>query len=90
MKTRYYIKNTRVHLPLLSTAVAYLLLDKFNASDLIWGIVGTVYFIIWIAAIIIVWKSEGIDIFEDHKPDLSKKSFAEKLKEMADERKKSL
>lgn len=90
-KTRYYVKNERPKLPVLGTAVVYLLLDKFNSPEWVWGAIGILLLIAWIVAIALIYKMDGIDIFDDE--DLKKlepktsKSFSERLKEMADKRK---
>ena len=46
-------------LPVTNTAVVYLLLDKFNAPDLVWGIMGTLYLILWVLTIILASTSES-------------------------------
>jgi hypothetical protein len=57
-------KNLPSRPPLLLTAVLYLFLDKFNAPDLIWGILGTLMAIIWVAVIYSMVKEDDVDIFE--------------------------
>lgn len=86
MKKTYYIKNSRPRLPVWSTIVIYLLMDKLNANDMAWGIVGTVCAIVWIICIIAVVNSKGIDIFEKENEKPVKKSFQEKINEAIKER----
>lgn len=58
IKTKYL----PIRLPLLSTAVAYLMLDKLNASALVYGIVGTIYALIWVLSIVGLAYQEQKDI----------------------------
>lgn len=39
-------------LPTQTTALAYLLLDRWQAAGWVWGIVGTVLALIWVIALI--------------------------------------
>jgi hypothetical protein len=58
-------KNIQLSFPLSLTILAYLLLDKFNASGWLWGVVGTI-FVIWYIAVIFSWATtEVVDIFEE-------------------------
>lgn len=34
-------------LPLFATLLSFLMLDYYNAPDWVWGVVGTLWFIIW-------------------------------------------
>ena len=56
-----------VGLPINTTISAYLLLDKFSASDLVCGIVWTLITIIWIGAILSIMTDTSItlDLKED-------------------------
>lgn len=63
-------KQLPAHLPLLSTMVAYLMLDKFNAVGWVWGCVGTVYAILWLGSIISLLTEEPIDLL--NKNDVQK------------------
>ena len=58
-------KNNTPKLPTLLTAVTYLYLDKFNAPGWVWGVVGTIFAIFWIASIISFFISDSVDIFEE-------------------------
>lgn len=57
-------KNLPVKLPLNSTAIAYLLLDKFNSPGIVWGIAGTFCVLLWIIYIAIIVKEKEIDLFK--------------------------
>ena len=63
MKTIKY-DNLPQKLPIVSTAVAYLILDKFQAHSFVWGIIGTMFFIFWAVSIINLIISEQVDVFE--------------------------
>lgn len=39
-------------LPLQTTALAYLLLDRWQAAGWVWGVVGTVLALFWVLAIV--------------------------------------
>ena len=51
--------------PIVSTGVAYLFLDKFDASGLVWGIVGTVFVLVWIVWIVDLLNFTPVDIFKE-------------------------
>lgn len=56
--------NLPANLPLTFTAIVYLLLDKFNATEWIWGASGIILLILWIASIIALFMQDNIDIFD--------------------------
>jgi len=58
-------KNLPTRFPLIFSIVVYLLLDRFNVSDLIWGISITAVMLIWIIAVISFIDQTKIDIFND-------------------------
>ena len=58
-------KNFPSKLPVTSTIAVYLLLDKFNVPGWTWGIVGTIYAIVWVASIYGIIKQESVDIFKN-------------------------
>jgi len=60
-------KNLGMHSPILLTAVVYLFLDKFNAVGWVWGVVGTVFALFWIAYFYSIFTSDPVDIFEEKK-----------------------
>lgn len=58
-------KNEATKLPLWSTLILWLVLDKTQPSQWVWGAVATIVVLIWIAAIIAMVKQEYTDIFKD-------------------------
>lgn len=75
-------KNLPARLPWLSTAVAYLFLDKFNAVGWVWGMVITLFSILWILCIAGKCLQTSVDVFNaEDKPEIKSK-FAERLNEM--------
>jgi hypothetical protein len=56
-------KNQPTTLPLTQTACVYLLMDHFHASNLIQGIVWTLFALLWIGAIILICNEEHVEIF---------------------------
>jgi hypothetical protein len=80
MKTRKVISPKNLSKsPILLGAVLYLLLDKFNASGVVWGIVIALYGIMFIAWVVDLFNTENVNIFEDN---LSQKGRIEKLEEL--------
>ena len=57
-------KNLPVRIPFWGTAVIYLLMDKFNPSELVWGIVIAIWGLIFIFSIIACSTQETVNIFE--------------------------
>lgn len=55
--------NLPTRLPFLTTAVAWLLMDRFGASDTVQGVVWTVLAILWIASVISVFQQEPVRIW---------------------------
>ena len=55
-------KQLPTRLPFQFTAVIYLLMDRFSAGALAWGIVGTLMAIIWIGCIYNIHKEERVEI----------------------------
>lgn len=51
-------------LPIIGTVVAYIFLDHINAPQVVWGAVGVVYLIGWIATVVTLFKCDYIDIFK--------------------------
>lgn len=50
--------------PAVSTALMYLLLDKYNAPGWLWGVIATLYAITWIVTIWKMIDEENVDIFD--------------------------
>lgn len=72
MKKKKVVKNTPARLPISFTCLVYLMMDRFNASQLAWGIAGTIMAFIWVACIIAVSKQEMVDLFESETDQPSK------------------
>lgn len=78
-------KNLPAKLPIYSTAVAYLLLDKFHAADWVWGVIGTLYTLIWIICIVAIVKQEQVELFPKESESAQKakpKTFQERIDEL--------
>ena len=56
-------KSLPAHIPLLSTAVIYLFLDKFHAPEWLWASVGTLWAIFFITCTVVVFAQESVDLF---------------------------
>jgi len=57
-------KNMPSQLPWTLTAIVWLLLDRFQASDVVIAVAWTVIVLLWIGALINIIKEETVDIFE--------------------------
>jgi len=57
-------KNMPTRLPIWTSATAYLLLEHFNASQVIWGVVGTIFGLGWIVAVIQLFREEKVELFK--------------------------
>lgn len=69
-------KNLPFRPPVIATIVMWLFLDRLDAPDIAWGIMGTLYAIVWIAWIAYAFQKEEVDIFSQMLPS----ELAEKLK----------
>jgi len=58
-------KNLPVRLPLFPTITLWLLLDKLQSPGYVWGIVGTLMALIWIAAIFMIIKEKEVNVLEN-------------------------
>lgn len=83
MKTRKVIRNTPTKLPIIATLVTYLCLEKWSAPEWLWGVLGAIFVIIWIIAIVDIWNCERIDIFETKDEPPVKKTFKDRIEEKA-------
>jgi hypothetical protein len=59
------VKNLPAKLPLSSTLIAFLFLDRFHAPAWLWGALGSLYLIVWILIIARICNQKSIDILED-------------------------
>jgi hypothetical protein len=57
-------KNLPARLPLWTTILMWLVLERLNAPGWVWGVVGTIFVVLWIGAITLMIKQESVDIFE--------------------------
>lgn len=55
-------KNMPARLPIWTTATAFLLLDRFKANGVVWGIAGTIFFFAWIVSIIQMFRENRVDM----------------------------
>jgi hypothetical protein len=69
--------NLPTRLPVLLTAVVYLLLDRFHPADWVWGAVGAVFVLVWIGAFVAWFKEDEVDIFEN--PENLQGKFLDRL-----------
>lgn len=84
MKKRNVIKhkNLSTRSPIGLALLFYLLLDKWNASEWVWGAVGLLFLFMLIAFIIDRINEVEIDIFDGFKEVENKKSnFRQKLED---------
>jgi hypothetical protein len=67
MKKRKVIKrsNLKSRSPISTGIVFYLMLDKLNAREWIWGVIGLLFFIWLIAFIIDLFNTTEVDIFDN-------------------------
>ena len=47
-------------LPIMTTIVAWLLLDRLSAPGWVWGIAGTLLVIYWIACVVTLWTEKSV------------------------------
>jgi len=52
--------NRPIKLPVQSSVLAWLLLDKLNASDFAFGVVYCLFVIIWVLAIVLLMAQEDL------------------------------
>lgn len=66
MKKKFVLSRKQMpsNIPLFHTALLFLILERFNASPLVWGIVGTLWAIILLACIYAVIRQETMEIEE--------------------------
>lgn len=58
-------KRLPVRPPIVLTVTMWLLLDRLYVSEVVWGIMGTVIAIVWIAAIYAMIVQKFADPFDD-------------------------
>jgi hypothetical protein len=47
-----------IRMPVATTAITYLLLDRWAAPGWVWGVVGTLVLMLWLGALLIRWNEE--------------------------------
>lgn len=55
-------KNLPKRIPLYQAMVAYLMLDKFNASGWVWGVVGTIFFLVTIVSFHDIMTEDEVEL----------------------------
>jgi hypothetical protein len=55
-------KNLPTRLPIWPTAIIWLLMDYYNASDITHGVVWTIWAILWIVVIVNFWTEEEKEV----------------------------
>lgn len=50
------------NLPTGSTAVTYLMLDRFSAPGWLWGAMGLFVVLLWIVSVMELWKQEEYEV----------------------------
>lgn len=61
-------KNLPFRPPIVGTATAWLVLDRLSPPDYAWGVVGTLYALVWIAFLVSALHRETVDLFDKEKP----------------------
>ena len=66
-KTRKVLQqnNLPTKLPLWQTAVAFLLMERFNAPEWLWGVFGFFFFIVWCTNIYSLVTQENVDLLNN-------------------------
>jgi hypothetical protein len=80
-------KNKAMGSPLQLFIIIWLLLDRYNASQLVYGIIGTLCMLVLIAYIADRLNTTEIDIFEENAP--IKKSLKDRIQEVMNKKPKS-
>jgi len=58
-------KQLPAKIPTVPTAVAWLLLDRLQAAGWVWGVVGTMFALIWIGSVTAFFMQETVDVIKD-------------------------
>jgi hypothetical protein len=54
------VKYLPTRLPVISTAVVYLLLDRHNAPGWVWGVFITLYALYWLGAAAVLYRAKWV------------------------------
>ena len=79
-------KNLPAKLPVLSSIVAAIAIDYWNAPEWVIGSVGLLFLIIWIASIASLFTETGVNIFTEVSENM--KGFKEKLRDRMENNKR--
>lgn len=58
-------KRLPANLPTMGTLVWYMFLDKINAPGWVWGVMGTLFTVFWIASIVAMFVQKEVDVIKD-------------------------
>jgi hypothetical protein len=64
---RIRASNLPMQPPLSGTLLWYLLLTHFAAPGWVWGVMGTLFAVLWIAFFVGLFANEYVDVLKDHK-----------------------
>lgn len=66
MKKRKVIssKNLPMRMPLIGTLVWWLVVDKLGAPGWVWGVLGTLLVVGWIAFGVDVWNRDDVEVLK--------------------------
>lgn len=56
-------------LPIYQTILIWLLLDRMQASQWIWGVMGTLFGLLWIGSIVALIKEEQVSVLDPSKAE---------------------
>lgn len=85
MKKRTVIsgKNLQMRSPIPIGLLIFLVMDRFNAPEWLWGIYSFLMLILIISWLVDLVKTESINIFENIKEDTNKSDFQKRLEELS-------
>jgi hypothetical protein len=58
-------KNLPTRFPLVSSCVAFLMLERFHAAGWIWGVAGTCFAVLWVACFYTAFNETQIDLLDE-------------------------
>lgn len=61
-------ENLPSTIPLFSTLTTYLILDKFNAPEWMWGVLAFIFLLGWINSIYRIVTDEDVDLLNNDSP----------------------
>lgn len=83
-------KNLPVKFPLMQSILIYVVLDYYNAPGWLWGILTTLYSLIWILAIISFTREIDVNIFSQNNEAVKGRSkFQQRLDDYMDKQKQN-